>query len=141
MGLKDRAKQNEIVSKRRMIIWLLEIAPFVSMGLIKSTSPNIRLMLAMFEPTMFPRIRPSACPRIAAIEVNNSGAEVATDIMVSPITRLGTPNVSAMCELWSLSQSPPFVSRNRPKIIARIRIARYANPDVLLICSVRLVRI
>ena len=111
------------------------------MGLINSTSPNIRLMLAMFEPIMLPRIKPSACPRIAAIEVNNSGAEVAMDIMVRPITTFGTPNASAMWELWSLRESPPFVSRNRPMIIAGIRMARCANPDALLICSVRLVRI
>ena len=91
-----------MVSNRRTMIWLFEMAPLVCIGLINSARPRIRLMLAMFEPIMFPSIRPSACPLIAAMEVNNSGAEVAMDTMVRPMTTLGTPNASAMQELWSL---------------------------------------
>ena len=84
------------------MIWLFEMAPLVCIGLINNASPNIRLILAMFEPIMFPSIRPSACPLMAAMEVNNSGVEVAMDTMVRPMTTLGTPNTSAMQELWSL---------------------------------------
>ena len=66
---------------------------------------------AMFEPIMFPRIRPLELLLIAAIEVKSSGAEVAIDTTVSPITTLGIPKYVARSEQWSHSKSPPLIRK------------------------------
>ena len=71
-------------------------------------------MLAMLEPMIFPIIIPVELFLIAAMEVNNSGAEVAIDTMVKPTTTLGTPNAFAKMELWSLNASP-LLSKNKSK--------------------------
>ena len=93
----------------------------VSTDLTMRASPRMSPMLAMLDPMMFPIINPCALLRIAAIEVNNSGAEVAMETMVKPTTTLGTPNAFAKMELWSLNASPPLVSKNKPATMASVK--------------------
>ena len=60
--------------------------------------PSISPMFAIFEPIMFPRIKPCAPLLTAAIQVNSSAAEVAIETIVNPTTTLGTPIDSAKFE-------------------------------------------
>ena len=68
----------------------------MSIGEIKSDSPNMSPMFAIFDPIIFPKIKPFAPLFIAAIDVKSSGAEVAIDTMVNPTTTLGIPMAWAM---------------------------------------------
>jgi len=49
--------------------------------------------LAMFDPMIFPKIRPGDPLFNAEMEVNNSGVEVAIDTTVNPTTTGGIPNL------------------------------------------------
>ena len=60
--------------------------------------PNIKPMLATFEPVIFPITKPPALELIAAIEVKSSGAEVATETIVKPTIIGGIPSFSAKIE-------------------------------------------
>ena len=71
---------------------------FVSIGLINNEIPRIRPIFAMLEPMTFPRIIPVELFLKAAMEVKSSGAEVAIDTIVRPITTLGTPREDARLE-------------------------------------------
>ena len=68
------------------------------MGLISNEIPRINPMLATFEPVILPSTNPPALELMAAIEVNSSGADVATETIVSPIITGGTPSFSAKIE-------------------------------------------
>lgn len=98
-GVRNKKTQKETVSRNRIVFCLFEIVFLVSMGFSISVRPRMRPMLAILEPIMFPSINPSALLRMAATEVNNSGAEVAIETMVKPTTTLGTPNPFAKFEL------------------------------------------
>ena len=73
-------------------------------------------MLATFEPIILPKTKPLAPELIAEIEVNSSGAEVATETMVSPTMTGGTPSFLAKIEQLSESKSPPFAKDTSPTI-------------------------
>jgi hypothetical protein len=79
--------------------------------------PRMSPMLATLEPIIFPSTRPPAPDLIAEIEVNNSGAEVATDTIVRPTITGGTPSSRANTEQLSESKSPPLVKKNSPIIV------------------------
>ena len=81
---------------------------------MSSDIPNMSPILATFEPMIFPKTRPPAPELIADIEVNNSGAEVATDTMVRPTITGGTPSSLANVEQLSERKSPPLVKRKSP---------------------------
>ena len=68
-------------------------------------------MLAIFDPIIFPSIKPGESLLIAEREVKSSGVEVAEDTMVNPTTTGGTPSLKATLVLWSLNQSPPLMSK------------------------------
>ena len=72
--------------------------------------PRIRPIFAIFDPRMFPRIKPFALLVIAEIDVNNSGAEVATDTTVSPTSIGGIPINAASVAEASERVSPAFIS-------------------------------
>jgi hypothetical protein len=89
----------------------------VLIGLMSKDTPNMSPILATFEPMIFPKTRPLAPELIADIEVNNSGAEVATDTIVRPTITGGIPSSLAKAEQLSERKSPPLVKRNSPMIV------------------------
>lgn len=89
-------------------------------------------MLATLEPMIFPSTRPPAPELIAEIEVNNSGAEVATDTIVRPTITGGTPSSLANTEQLSERKSPPLVKKNRPIIVDPINKAIKPGNEISL---------
>jgi len=83
---------------RRITLWVGATAFIVSMGEIRREIPNISPMFAIFDPIIFPKIKPWAPLVTAAIEVKSSGAEVAIDTTVNPTTTLGMPKDFARLE-------------------------------------------
>ena len=79
--------------------------------------PRMSPMLATLEPMILPRTSPPAPELIAEIDVNNSGAEVATDTIVRPTITAGTPSSLAKIEQLSDRKSPPLVKKNSPIIV------------------------
>lgn len=111
LGEKNKNEQNVQVTTSRQIRWLKDTAPLVGTFPSSRTIPRINPILAMFDPIIFPSINPVELLRIAEREVNSSGDEVAMDTMVNPTATGGTPSLTATFALWSLNQSPPFMSR------------------------------
>ena len=99
----------------------------VSIGLITSEMPRTNPMFAIFEPIMLPKIKPSALLLIAEIEVNSSGAEVATETTVRPTRMLGTPNSSASSPEASHKRSPILTNVKSPKSIHVNNRKKYAD--------------
>ena len=77
--------------------------------------PRINPILATFEPVMFPSTKAPALDLIAEMEVKSSGADVATETIVSPTIIGGIPIFFAKIEQLSESKSPPLVKKNNPK--------------------------
>ena len=81
---------------------------------IAKTNPR----LAIFEPNTFP-IAKSGCPVKAERTLTiNSGAEVAKDTTVIPITILGIEKRNERATEARISQSPPLIKRIIPTATA-----------------------
>lgn len=74
--------------------------------------------LAMLEPTTFPRAISEYPERAAWILTINSGAEVAKDTTVIPITAFGIDKFSERDTEDFNNQSPPLIKSNKPTTIA-----------------------
>ena len=96
--LKIMEELNPSVTKVSSTNWIGLTARWVLTGFRINDIPNIRPMLATFEPVILPKTKPLAPELIAEIEVNSSGAEVATETMVSPTMTGGTPSFLAKIE-------------------------------------------
>ena len=80
---------------------------------------NTRPKLAMLEPTTFPKAKSGKPSKAAFILTINSGAEVAKDTTVIPITIFGMASLSDKSTAAFNNQLPPTISNRSPRIIKR----------------------
>ena len=90
-------------------------------GLIIDETPNIKNVLNMFDPIMFPTTKSSFFLVAATIETINSGREVPIASIVAEIKNSDSPNCLAITKEESITNFPPI---NKaiipPKIISEI---------------------
>jgi hypothetical protein len=84
------------------------------MGYKIAPMPNIKPILAILLPTIFPIEMPLFCSIAATILTTNSGAEVPNDTIVNPITTGLTPNDSAIRDAFRIISSAPTQSSTKP---------------------------
>ena len=86
--------------------------------------PRINPIFAMFDPIIFPIIRPVALFRAAEIVVKSSGADVAKDTTVNPTKIFGKPSDVAKLAAASERQSPALINAIIPTAMQMIRNMR-----------------
>ena len=84
-------------------------------GVITAVKPNTRPILAMFEPIILPKAISGDPFRAACKLTSNSGAEVANETTVIPITSLDNLNLNDKATEDRTKNSPPITSSNNPK--------------------------
>jgi len=90
-----------------------------AIGVIITVIASTKERLAMLEPTTFPRAI-SEYPAIADWMLTiNSGAEVAKETTVIPITAFGIDKFKERETEDFNNQSPPFIKSTNPTIIAK----------------------
>ena len=77
-------------------------------------------MFAIFDPITLLIAIAGELLKAAFILTINSGAEVAKETTVMPITILDKANFNDNATEDFISQSPPFIKRKKPKIIDKI---------------------
>lgn len=84
------------------------------MGHINKMTARTSPKFAMFDPTTLPKAR-SGCPlKEDCILTINSGADVAKETTVIPMTIFGIENLNDKATAACISQSPPFINKKTP---------------------------
>lgn len=89
-----------------------------SIGKIMAVSPNTKPMFAIFEPITFPEAMSGFPPRAAFILTKSSGAEVAKETTVKPITILDNFNLKESPTEDFTKNSPPITRSTKPMAIS-----------------------
>ena len=88
------------------------------MGDIIAVIPRTKPKLAIFEPTTFPKAKSGWPDKAAWTLTINSGAEVAKETTVIPITILGIEKLNDNPTDARINQSPPLINKKIPIAIA-----------------------
>lgn len=91
-------------------------------------------MLAMLDPTTFPNAKSGEPSRAAFKLTNNSGADVANETTVIPITNLERFNLNDKATEDRTKNSPPITNNIKPTIINAILILSNFVANILILC-------
>ena len=91
-------------------------------GEIIAVNPRTSPKLAILEPTTFPNAKSGWPDKAAWILTINSGADVANETTVIPITILGIEKLRDNATDARINQSPPLINKKIPIAIAIIDI-------------------
>ena len=80
-----------------------------------AVKPNTKPILAMLEPITFPKAISGDPSRAACKLTSNSGAEVAKETTVIPITSFDSLNLNDNATEDRTKNSPPITSKSKPK--------------------------
>ena len=89
-------------------------------GMMIATSPMIRPMLQMHDPTALPSAMPESPIDAAVTDTTSSGVVVARLTSVPPMTKRGIRSARPMWMLESTNRSPPLATRANPTAISRM---------------------
>ena len=104
-----------IVAKRRIII--LSISVLVFNGINNADNPNIKKILNMFDPIIFPIVISDFSFRDAVIVTINSGKDVPTATTDNAIKNEGIPRVVAIEIVDCISNQAPNITAIIPSVI------------------------
>lgn len=85
-------------------------------GKIKAVTPKTSPMLAILEPITFPKEISEEPSKAACKLTNSSGADVANDTTVIPITILEILNLKDIATEALTKNSPPTTKRSKPNM-------------------------
>ena len=94
----------------------LTVCCFTTIGKIIAVIPIIRPMFAIFDPTTFPRLTIEFPFRAALTDTNNSGDDVPSATIVSPMRSFDILNLDAIATLLLTKKSPPKNNSKNPAI-------------------------